>query len=204
MVHIFKIPEGARNVKSFIEEQTVLTVEDFERGEGTLRVAFHHHEVSLEQLVAFQAAIDAEYLVERPGKPTTDAKKTNSVLPKSLNEGLHDLRGVSHQEAYDLIQCDPTIKEGHLLIIDNGIAILNSAWPTMVHGVSEVLHAYAEPLEVVTTNNPDEGTVHTIALADGRILVLQEVSTPISTLVADLYPTWSSWEGGQQTWTYVI
>ena len=153
---------------------------------------------------SFQAAVDEEYLVERPGEPTTAAEETTSVLPKGLHEGLHDLRGVSHQEAYDLIQCDPTIKEGHLLIIDNGIAILNSAWPTMVHGVSEVLHAYAEPLEVVTTNNPDEGTVHTIALADGRILVLQEVSTPISTLVADLYPTWSSWEGGQQTWTYVI
>lgn len=66
MVHIFKIPRGARNVKSFIEEQTVLTVESLEHLGEMLRVAFHHNEVSLQQLVAFQAAIDVEYLVENP------------------------------------------------------------------------------------------------------------------------------------------
>ena len=128
------------------------------------------------------------------------AKETTSVLPK----GLHDLRGLPHQEAYDRTQWDDTIKSGDLLLVDGGIAVLDRACPTMVHGVSEVLHSYTEPFEVVTTNNPDEGTVHTIALADGRILVLEEVNTIISVLVADLYPTWSSWEGGQQAWTYVI
>lgn len=126
------------------------------------------------------------------------AEETTSVLPK----GLHDLRGLSHGDAYDRTQWDDTIKSGDLLLVDGGIAVLDRAWPTMVHGVSEVLHAYTEPLEVVTTNNPDEGTVHTIALPDGRILVLEEVGA--DTLLADLYPTWSGWEHGQRAWTYVI
>ena len=55
---------------------------------------------------------------------------------------VHDLAHLSHGEAYDRTQTDENIKDGDVLKVNGGVAVLNKAWPVMVHGKSESLHEF--------------------------------------------------------------
>lgn len=57
------------------------------------------------------------------------------------NPKVHDLSHMSHGDAYDHSQTSHKIKDGDVLKLKGGhTAIMNSAWPTMAHGLSKVMH----------------------------------------------------------------
>ena len=56
----------------------------------------------------------------------------------------HDLRDLSMREAYDATQVRDDIKHGDVLLVADGIAVLDRAWPIMVQGTSEVFHMLAD------------------------------------------------------------
>lgn len=59
------------------------------------------------------------------------------------NPKVHDLSHLDHDEAYDHTQVHDSIKDGDVLKLKGGhTAIMNSAWPTMAHGKSEVMHKF--------------------------------------------------------------
>lgn len=53
----------------------------------------------------------------------------------------HDLTSYSMGEAYDFTQYSDTVKDGDVLLVLDGIAIMFKAWPVMVTGDSEVFHS---------------------------------------------------------------
>lgn len=55
---------------------------------------------------------------------------------------IHNLLGMSMERAYDKTQCSDDIKPGDFLLVDDGIAMMDGAWPVMISGVSGVFHAY--------------------------------------------------------------
>ena len=56
---------------------------------------------------------------------------------------VHDLTPMSMSEAYDATQYCRHIKDGDILIVEDGFALLIDAWPTMVDGESTVFHKFA-------------------------------------------------------------
>lgn len=78
---------------------------------------------------------------------------------------IHNLSTVRHETAYDKTQCDNQIKDGHILIVRGGLAIMAGAWPTMLVGQSEHFHQFEEPPRVL---DMIDGQGHEITLADGR------------------------------------
>jgi hypothetical protein len=57
-----------------------------------------------------------------------------------LKPAIHDLRGMLPFSVYDTTQWDDSIKDGDVLLTDEGVAIMCEAWPVMVIGTSRVLH----------------------------------------------------------------
>lgn len=57
---------------------------------------------------------------------------------------IHDFKGTSSHEVYDLTQTDDSIKDGDILNLGHGnVAILMGAWPTTVSGEIEGFHLLA-------------------------------------------------------------
>lgn len=56
----------------------------------------------------------------------------------------HDLRNLTMREAYDATQMRDDIKHGDVLIVTDGVAILDRAWPLMYRGTSKVFHMLAD------------------------------------------------------------
>lgn len=54
-----------------------------------------------------------------------------------------DLRHLSMEEAYDATQMRDDIRHGDVLLVQDGIAILDRAWPIMFSGTSKVFHMLA-------------------------------------------------------------
>lgn len=54
-----------------------------------------------------------------------------------------DLRDMSMGDAYDETQTRDDIHHGDVLLVRDGVAILDRAWPIMFSGVSEVFHMLA-------------------------------------------------------------
>jgi hypothetical protein len=53
---------------------------------------------------------------------------------------VHDLKSLSMSDAYDCTQCCDEIKDGDILIVQDGAAVLVEAWPMMVSGESSIFH----------------------------------------------------------------
>jgi len=59
-------------------------------------------------------------------------------MPKVINLQLVDMG-----QAYDFTQCGP-VDHGDVLLVADGVAVLDRAWPVMVAGESEVFHHLAD------------------------------------------------------------
>ena len=57
---------------------------------------------------------------------------------------VHDLTSLSMSEAYDTTQYCRHITNGDVLIVEDGLAVMMKAWPTMVEGQSTVFHRLAD------------------------------------------------------------
>ena len=57
---------------------------------------------------------------------------------------VHDLTSLSMSEAYDATQYCRHIEDGDVLIVEDGLAVMMKAWPTMVEGESTVFHRLAD------------------------------------------------------------
>jgi hypothetical protein len=57
---------------------------------------------------------------------------------------VHDLTSLSMSEAYDATQYCRHIEDGDVLIVEDGLAVMMKAWPTMVEGQSTVFHRLAD------------------------------------------------------------
>lgn len=67
---------------------------------------------------------------------------------------LHYLRDLDMGDAYDRTQTDDTIRNGDILLVEAGVAVMDVAWPTMIEGESAVFHKY---------NNAPEGVARLAA-----------------------------------------
>jgi len=54
-----------------------------------------------------------------------------------------DLRALAMGEAYDFTQYGP-VHHGDVLLVGDGVAVLDRAWPVMVSGRSDVFHRLAD------------------------------------------------------------
>ena len=64
---------------------------------------------------------------------------------------VHDLTSYSMEEAYDFTQYSDTVKDGDVLIVPDGFAIMYKAWPTMALGDSSVFHTVEPTLGDIGT-----------------------------------------------------
>jgi hypothetical protein len=95
-------------------------------------------------------------------------KKREQYTPK-----VHDLRHMDHDEVYDHTQTSNKIKDGDVMRVKNGTAAMIGAWPTMIHGKSDVLHSFKDGTSIKTI---DDGTYHkTSKLADVTHGIKEEV-----------------------------
>ena len=62
----------------------------------------------------------------------------------------HNLTALSMSEAYDETQCNDEIKDGDILLVQDGVAILVEAWPVMAVGESTVFHTAAPDFHAQT------------------------------------------------------
>jgi len=70
---------------------------------------------------------------------------------------VHDLTSMSMSEAYDATQYCRHIKDGDILIVEDGFGLLIDAWPTMVEGESTVFHKFASGYTFDDLARPDMG-----------------------------------------------
>ena len=63
---------------------------------------------------------------------------------------VHDLKSLSMPDAYDCTQCCDEIKDGDILIVQDGIGVMVDAWPCMVSGESSVFHKAAPDFHAQT------------------------------------------------------
>lgn len=80
-------------------------------------------------------------------------KKAENMMESLHNVNVHDLRGMSGEEAYDVTQTSDSIKDGDILIVDGGVAVMYKAWPTMISGKLEGFHEFNKPTEIPTMDN---------------------------------------------------
>lgn len=74
-------------------------------------------------------------------QPLASRESAESKARKIAEITVHDFHGVSHHEVYDRTQTDDSIKDGDVLNLGNGnVAILISAWPTVVLGEIQEFH----------------------------------------------------------------
>lgn len=53
---------------------------------------------------------------------------------------IHDLRGLSPREAYDFTQCTDGVRHGDVLLLSDGVGVLDQAWPCAVVGDCHGFH----------------------------------------------------------------
>ena len=82
-----------------------------------------------------QADLNAYWDKQIKDNDAADRQKVLDRTPK-----VHDLRHMSHGEVYDHTQTSDDIRDGDVLRVKGGSAIMYKAWPTMVHGDSKTLH----------------------------------------------------------------
>ena len=121
------------------------------------------------QRVFFKAQdkVNAEYAKQDKERK---AAELNARTPK-----VHDLRHMSHGEVYDHTQTSDKIHNGDVLHVKGGVAAMIDAWPTMIHGKSDVLHSFKAG---TTIHNIDGGAFHkTGKVADKLHGIKEEVES---------------------------
>jgi hypothetical protein len=87
---------------------------------------------------------DGEDLGEPEG--SIDDEPMTIVLPmgESASDAdrprVHDLSELDDEEAYDETQTNDTIKDGDVIIVKHGVAVMYRAWPVLVAGHAEEFH----------------------------------------------------------------
>ncbi len=72
------------------------------------------------------------------------ASHVEDHTPLEHEPTVHNLRHMSHGEVYDHTQTSDKIKDGDVLHVKGGSAIMFKAWPTMVKGKSDALHHFKD------------------------------------------------------------
>ena len=75
----------------------------------------------------YQGIDDATDIIKNRKHPITNPK-------------IHDLRHMSHGEAYNHTQVSDHIKDGDILHVKGGAGLMYKAWPVMVKGESDAFH----------------------------------------------------------------
>lgn len=75
---------------------------------------------------------------------------------------LHYLRDLDMGDAYDRTQVDDTIRNGDILLVEAGVAVMDVAWPTMIIGESTVFHKYNDTPEGKVRQAKAMDTYHTL------------------------------------------
>lgn len=65
---------------------------------------------------------------------------------------VHNLQNLTMREAYDYTQYGYGIKDGDILIVEDGVGVMVEAWPIMVVGESTVFHKAAPNFHELTGN----------------------------------------------------
>ena len=89
-----------------------------------------------------------------------------------------DLRHLSMSEAYDETQTNENIGHGAVLLVQDGIAILDRAWPIMFSGTSEVFHMLApetnwSDIELDQRDHEHRRAIESAVLAAQQLLKVQ-------------------------------
>ena len=53
---------------------------------------------------------------------------------------IHNLRDLTMSDAYDQTQINDQIRDGDILLVRDGVAVMVEAWPVMAVGISAVFH----------------------------------------------------------------
>jgi len=65
---------------------------------------------------------------------------------------VHNLQDLTMREAYDYTQYGYGIKDGDILIVEDGVGVMVEAWPVIVVGESTVFHKAAPDFHELTDN----------------------------------------------------
>jgi len=90
---------------------------------------------------------------------------------------VHDLRHLSHGEAYDETQTNSKIKDGDVLRVKGGTAVMLRAWPTMVHGKSDTLHSFKNGVSI---HDVEGGSYHKTGKLADKVHGLKEEASHIA------------------------
>lgn len=71
-------------------------------------------------------------------------KFNQANLYEETDISVHDFSNMSHGDAYNRTQTDSSIKNGDVLKVKNGTAVMVDAWPIMVHGKSDAFHSFRQ------------------------------------------------------------
>lgn len=71
-----------------------------------------------------------------------------AVMESTDNIQVHDLREMDPEDAYAETQTNEDIKDGDVLLVDGGIAIMYKAWPTMVRGNVSGFHKFNDESKI--------------------------------------------------------
>jgi len=116
------------------------------------------NELSLDKLKQYSAKAKASGTAFGYGyKPSSDNRKNDKAFKRTQgiykadnkikdntpvdNPQIHDLTHMSHGQVYDHSQTSDEIKDGDILKVKGGHALMYQAWPTMIHGDTDVLHS---------------------------------------------------------------
>ena len=115
--------------------------------------------MSASRLKIYGKALDKAQKQNMKDYDDRERAKREKYTPK-----VHDLRDMDHDEVYDHTQTSNKIKDGDVMRVKNGTAAMIGAWPTMIHGKSDVLHSFKPGTSIKTI---DGGSYHkTSKLAD--------------------------------------
>ena len=84
---------------------------------------------------------------DKHGIPTYSIAVDEAVMENAGNIGVHNLKGMDSEEAYDTTQTGD-IKDGDVLLVDGGVAIMYKAWPCMVSGDFPGFHKFNDESSV--------------------------------------------------------
>lgn len=106
-------------------------------GEGT-----RYNKATLDK--NFEAAMPLAKEVYALALRQIELEKELSVInmqnPPNTTFKVHDLTSFDIEDAYHATQTDENIKSGDILLVRDGVAVLDLAWPIMVTGESKVFH----------------------------------------------------------------
>ena len=141
--------------------------------------------MSASRLKIYGKALDKAQKQNMKDYDDRERAKREKYTPK-----VHDLRDMDHDEVYDHTQTSNKIKDGDVMRVKNGTAAMIGAWPTMIHGKSDVLHSFKPGTSIKTI---DGGSYHkTSKLADLTHGIKEELEIVEARTIEDAIRTKSS------------